>query len=93
MAVTLSLVEQVGARLQQVLGAAPRGDGGVKRLVPFIPHIQPLLAGFHLHHFGQGMRTGQHRRFPSVVAAFDGQADDHGFQVGAGIVDVVHLRQ
>ncbi|MCY1363045.1 hypothetical protein D9M69_497880 [compost metagenome] len=39
------------------------------------------------------MGLGQHRGFPGVVAALDGQADDHRLQVGAGVVDVLHLFQ
>ncbi|MCY1406194.1 hypothetical protein D9M71_214530 [compost metagenome] len=93
MAIALGLVEQVGARLQQVLGAATGGDGGVEGLVALVPDIQALLAGLHLHHLGQGMGAGEHRGFPGVVAALDGQADDHCLQVGAGIVDVLHLVQ
>ena len=65
----------------------------MERLVPLVPHIQPLLAGFHFHHLGQGMRVGQHRRLPGIVTALDGQGNDHRFQVGAGVVDVVHLIQ
>ncbi|MNZ87847.1 hypothetical protein D3C78_1067220 [compost metagenome] len=92
-AVAFGLVEQVGACLQQVLGAAAGGDGGVEGLVAFVPDIQALLAGLHLHHLGQGVGLGQHRGFPGVVAALDGQADDHRLQVGAGVVDVLHLFQ
>ncbi|MNC41901.1 hypothetical protein D3C75_906900 [compost metagenome] len=65
----------------------------MERLVPFVPYIQALLAGLHFHHLGQGMRMGQYRRLPGVVATLDGQGDDHRLQVGAGIVDVVHLVQ
>ncbi|MNL26745.1 hypothetical protein D3C87_1482930 [compost metagenome] len=61
--------------------------------VPFIPDVEHPLTGRHVHDFRQRMGLGQDLGFPGVIPPFDGQADDHGFQIGAGIIDILHLSQ
>ncbi|MNH41585.1 hypothetical protein D3C79_1031100 [compost metagenome] len=59
----------------------------------FVPDVEHFLASGYVHDFGQGVGLGEDLGFPGVVAAFDGQPDDHGFEVGAGVVDVLHFGQ
>ena len=91
--VAFGLIEQRGAHLQQVQGAAAGCDGGVEGLVPGIPEAEHVLRPLHFHHLGQGVGAGQHLGLPGIVAALDGQGHQHGLQVGAGIVDVLQLGQ
>ncbi|MNE57718.1 hypothetical protein D3C80_1527020 [compost metagenome] len=73
--------------------AAAGDDGGVKGLVAGVPQAQLLLGVAHLDHLGQGVGAGEDLRLPGVVAALDGQAEQHRFQIGAGVVNIEQFAQ
>ncbi|MNE60538.1 hypothetical protein D3C80_1556870 [compost metagenome] len=92
-AIALGLIEQRRTHLQQVRRAAARHDGLVEGLVPGVPEAEHFFGVAHFDDLAQGVRAGEDFRFPAVVAALDRQGQEHGLEVGAGVVDVRQLAQ
>ena len=56
-----------------------------------IPLVEHLFTGVNSFKLTKHMRARQNFSLPGVVAAFNGQRDQHGFHIGAGIENIEQL--
>ncbi|CNU46020.1 Uncharacterised protein [Salmonella enterica subsp. enterica serovar Bovismorbificans] len=74
------------------MGAAPGDNGGMERLVALIPFIEHMFTGIAGFQFAEHMRSRQDLRLPRIIAAFNRQAYQHRFHIGARVKNIEEFR-